>query len=103
MARADYGEPRGRAAGHGRQDGGGGDADRGVRRHGAAVATIAIDGDDAVVYSGPAEWSFRRMVLHQAWLAKAAGGVDAFVIGTGVARSDAGAVAAPATIRSWRR
>lgn len=38
--------------------------------------------DDAVIYSGPAEWSFRRMVLHQAWLAKAAGGVDAFVIGT---------------------
>ncbi|MBA4171596.1 MAG: hypothetical protein C0511_02820 [Hyphomicrobium sp.] len=37
---------------------------------------------DEVVYSGPAEWSFRRMMLHQAWLAKAAGGVDAFVIGT---------------------
>ncbi len=37
---------------------------------------------DAVVYSGPAEWSYRRKVLHQAYLAKAAGGVDAFLIGT---------------------
>lgn len=35
-----------------------------------------------VVYSGPAEWSYRRFVLHNAWLAKAAGGVDAFLIGT---------------------
>ena len=34
-----------------------------------------------VHYSGPAEWSYRRMVLHQAHLA-AAGGVDAFVIGS---------------------
>ena len=47
----------------------------------AAPADFALSGD-AVVYSGPAEWSYRRMVLHQAYLAKAAGGVDAFVIGT---------------------
>lgn len=33
-----------------------------------------------VVYSGPAEWSFRRMILHNAFLCKAAGGVDAFVL-----------------------
>ncbi|MGE0024616.1 MAG: glycoside hydrolase/phage tail family protein, partial [Hyphomicrobium sp.] len=33
-------------------------------------------------YAGPDEWSFRRMELHNAWLAKAAGGVGAFVIGT---------------------
>lgn len=33
-----------------------------------------------VVYSGPDEWSFRRMILHHAFLAKAAGGVDAFVL-----------------------
>ncbi len=38
--------------------------------------------NDTVVYSGPQEWSYRRMVLHQAFLAKAAGGVDAFLIGT---------------------
>lgn len=36
----------------------------------------------AVAYTGPTEWSFRRMVLHYAYLALAAGGVDAFVIGT---------------------
>ncbi|MBB5755279.1 baseplate multidomain protein megatron [Prosthecomicrobium pneumaticum] len=34
-----------------------------------------------VVYSGPAEWRYRRMVLHMAHLAEAAGGVDAFLIG----------------------
>jgi hypothetical protein len=47
----------------------------------ADSADFAISGT-SVVYSGPAEWSFRRMVLHNAYLAKAAGGVDAFVIGT---------------------
>ncbi len=35
---------------------------------------------DTVVYAGPAEFSFRRMILHHAMLAKAAGGVDAFVL-----------------------
>jgi len=34
---------------------------------------------DPVAYAGPAEWSYRRMILHHAWLAKAAGGVDAFL------------------------
>jgi hypothetical protein len=49
---------------------------------GAAVpADFSLNGD-AVVYSGPAEWSLRRMVLHQAMLAKAAGGISAFVIGS---------------------
>ena len=47
----------------------------------AAPAHFALVGD-TVVYSGPAEWSYRRMVLHQAYLAKAAGGVDAFLIGS---------------------
>ena len=37
---------------------------------------------DTVVYSGPDEWSYRRMILHQAYLAKAAGGVKAFQIGS---------------------
>ncbi|WP_018184146.1 baseplate multidomain protein megatron [Kaistia granuli] len=36
----------------------------------------------AVHYSGPAEWTYRRMVLHAAHLCKAAGGVDAFLIGS---------------------
>ncbi len=59
----------------------------------AAPGHFSLDGD-TVVYSGPAEWSLRRMVLHQAYLAKAAGGVSAFVIGSELrgltqARSDA--------------
>ena len=36
----------------------------------------------AVYYSGPNEWTFRRFVLHCANLAKAAGGVDAFLLGS---------------------
>lgn len=35
-----------------------------------------------VAYSGPAEWTFRRMILHYAALAVAAGGVDVFLIGS---------------------
>ena len=38
--------------------------------------------DDEVVYSGPAEWSYRRFILHYATLCVAAGGVDAFLIGS---------------------
>jgi hypothetical protein len=37
---------------------------------------------ETVTYTGPTEWSFRRMILHHAFLAKAAGGVDAFLIGS---------------------
>lgn len=37
---------------------------------------------EAVIYDGPQEDSFRRMILHYAALAKAAGGVDSFVIGS---------------------
>lgn len=47
----------------------------------AAPAQFAVSGG-AVVYSGPAEWSFRRMILHYARLAQAAGGVDAVLIGS---------------------
>ena len=35
-----------------------------------------------VSYQGPAEWSFRRMILHYAKLCTLAGGVDAFIIGS---------------------
>ncbi|MFD1912128.1 baseplate multidomain protein megatron [Halodurantibacterium flavum] len=35
-----------------------------------------------VVYSGPQEWSYRRFILHYAFLCKAAGGVDAFCVGS---------------------
>lgn len=36
----------------------------------------------SVIYDGPDEWSFRRMILHYAHLCVAAGGVDAFCIGS---------------------
>jgi hypothetical protein len=35
-----------------------------------------------VVYSGPAQWSYRRMILHYAKLCAAAGGVEVFLIGS---------------------
>ena len=35
-----------------------------------------------VTYSGPSEWRYRRFILHQAALCAAAGGVDAFCIGS---------------------
>ena len=47
----------------------------------ADAADFAID-DESVAYSGPTEWSYRRFILHYAHLAEAAGGVDAFIIGT---------------------
>jgi hypothetical protein len=43
-------------------------------------------GGGAVSYSGPTEWSYRRMVLHYAHLAVLAGGVDAFLIGSELVR-----------------
>jgi hypothetical protein len=47
----------------------------------ATAADFSIEGG-RVRYHGPPEWSYRRMVLHQAHLAKLAGGVDAFIIGS---------------------
>jgi hypothetical protein len=35
-----------------------------------------------VNYSGPAEWSFRRLILHYAKLSTLAGGVDQFILGS---------------------
>ncbi len=53
----------------------------------AAFVGTAAPGDftivgDAVVYDGPDEWCYRRFILHYAKLCKAAGGVDAFLIGS---------------------
>ena len=36
----------------------------------------------SVGYSGPTDWHYRRLVLHLAFLAKAAGGVEAILIGS---------------------
>lgn len=47
----------------------------------AAVSDFTVAGD-RVAYHGPAEWRYRRFILHYAHLARAAGGVDAFLIGT---------------------
>jgi hypothetical protein len=47
----------------------------------ADVPDFSLDGE-TVLYSGPSEWSYRRFILHYAHLALAAGGVDAFVIGS---------------------
>ncbi|KAF0172000.1 MAG: hypothetical protein FD162_2637 [Rhodobacteraceae bacterium] len=44
-------------------------------------AHFAIVGE-AVAYSGPVEWSYRRFILHYAHLCKAAGGVAAFCVGS---------------------
>ena len=45
----------------------------------AADFTVA---GDQVIYTGPQEWSMSRFILHYAALCKAAGGVEAFCIGT---------------------
>nr|WP_319250554.1 glycoside hydrolase/phage tail family protein [uncultured Celeribacter sp.] len=37
---------------------------------------------ESVTYTGPEEWSYRRMILHYAHLCVAAGGVEAFCIGS---------------------
>lgn len=47
----------------------------------AQPSDFSLSGE-TVVYNGPDEWSFRRFILHYAFLAQAAGGVDAFLIGT---------------------
>lgn len=47
----------------------------------ATPAHFSLSGT-TVSYSGPAEWSYRRFILHNAMLCAAAGGVEAFCIGT---------------------
>ncbi|AZO78334.1 MULTISPECIES: glycoside hydrolase/phage tail family protein [unclassified Bosea (in: a-proteobacteria)] len=47
----------------------------------ATAVDFSLDGDK-VICARPGEWSFRRAVLHAAMLAKAAGGVEGFIIGS---------------------
>lgn len=47
----------------------------------AAVSDFSPSGQ-TIAYSGPAEWSYRRFILHYAHLCAQAGGVEAFCIGT---------------------
>ncbi len=47
----------------------------------ATASNFSVSGS-SVGYSGPNEWGYRRFILHHAFLAEAAGGVDAFLIGS---------------------
>ncbi|MGJ8546793.1 MAG: baseplate multidomain protein megatron [Sulfitobacter sp.] len=47
----------------------------------ATAADFTVE-EGTVTYSGPPEWSFRRFILHYAALCAAAGGVEAFCIGS---------------------
>ncbi|WP_420394956.1 baseplate multidomain protein megatron [Nioella sp.] len=47
----------------------------------ASAADFSIS-PGSVSYSGPAEWSYRRFILHNAALCAAAGGVESFCIGS---------------------
>lgn len=49
---------------------------------GTASASDFTVGIGSVEYDGPSEWGYRRFILHQAALCAAAGGVDAFCIGS---------------------
>lgn len=49
---------------------------------GAAAAGDFGVSDGLPTYVGPAEWSYRRFILHHAKLAALAGGVDAFLLGS---------------------
>lgn len=49
---------------------------------GTAQPTDFVHAGDKVLYTGPAELSYRRMILHYAHLCALAGGVDSFCIGS---------------------
>jgi hypothetical protein len=53
----------------------------------AAPEHFAVIGESAA-YSGPVEWTLRRMILHYAHLCAAAGGVDTFITSTPVGASE---------------
>ncbi|MCP4824706.1 MAG: host specificity protein [Shimia sp.] len=49
---------------------------------GTATAADFSVAEDEVHYTGPEEWSYRRFILHYAALCVAAGGIEAFCIGS---------------------
>ena len=57
-------------------------ADQVTQFFGTARASHFTVTQGQVIYSGPAEWSFSRFILHYAALCAAAGGVEAFCIGS---------------------
>jgi hypothetical protein len=70
----------------------------------ATPASFSVSGE-SVSWTGPSgDWGLRRMVLHYAHLCAAAGGVDAFLIGTempGLTRIRSGAATYPA-VQAYR-
>jgi hypothetical protein len=50
-----------------------------------AAGDMAVSGE-TILCANPAEWSFRRLVMHYAALAQAAGGVHGFIIGSELVR-----------------
>ncbi len=50
--------------------------------NGTATASQFTTSGTVVTYTGPTAWSYRRMILHYAKLCAAAGGVEAFLIGS---------------------
>ncbi|MEI9887050.1 MAG: glycoside hydrolase TIM-barrel-like domain-containing protein [Rhizomicrobium sp.] len=64
----------------------------------ATAANFAVSGT-TVTWTGGSDWGYRRMILHYAKLCAAAGGVDAFLIGSelrGLTRVRSSATAYPA-------
>ena len=59
------------------------------------------DNDGEIDYSGPEEWGYRRMVLHYAHLADAAGGVDAILIGSELRGLTTLRSATSLSVRGW--
>lgn len=49
---------------------------------GAAQLSDFARSGERIEYNGPEEWSYRRFILHYAHLCAAAGGIDAFLIGS---------------------
>src|SRR6185437_13265881 len=49
---------------------------------GSATAAQFVDAGTTIIYTGPADWGYRRFALHYAELAKLAGGVDALIFGS---------------------
>ena len=89
----------------GADDGTAGAAQAVSRFFGTAAPPHFAPGLDTVAYAGPAEWSFRRMILHYAHLCALAGGVDAFLLGSELrglttARDGAGGYPAVAALRA---
>ncbi len=53
---------------------------------GATSANDFVTSAETVTYTGPDPWTYRHFILHHAHLAKAAGGVDTFLIGSEMVR-----------------